>query len=364
LCQFRTLSYPQSMLTATEAFTKSAIETAYTWLCKSRANFPANADIWHLRFHWPIIRAQLVKSLNDQSYTMMPLSVVIKANGKIIHLWSSQDALVLKMLAMSLPSALGLSSLCTYIKGHGGLKATVNAVQAALPAYAYVMKTDVKRYYESIDHTILLKQFDKHIADPFIWRLLVQFVKRTVEYGGNFTDVKKGISRGCSLSPVIAAYYLTGLDEQMASDNRCFYIRYMDDIIVLAKNHWQLRKVVRVVNQAFNSLKVEQAPDKTFIGRIEKGFDFLGYRFGQQGLALAEKTVLNTMNRMHRLYEQKKTACLDKGNAACLGAYWRRWLSWAGGGLAVELNWLLFDGKTLVPIDQPLTAMRLTVPVQ
>jgi hypothetical protein len=52
--------------------------------------------------------------------------------------------------------------------------------------------------------------------------------------------MKKGISRGCALSPVIAAYYLTGLDEQMASDNRSFYIRYMDDIIVLAKTHWQL----------------------------------------------------------------------------------------------------------------------------
>jgi len=41
------------------------------------------------------------------------------------------------------------------IKGHGGLKATVSDLHAALPGYSYVMKTDVKRYYESIDHTIL-----------------------------------------------------------------------------------------------------------------------------------------------------------------------------------------------------------------
>ncbi|ECO0967510.1 hypothetical protein AA450_24810, partial [Salmonella enterica subsp. enterica serovar Give] len=33
------------------AFTLSHINTAYTWLCKSRRRFPANADIWHLRFH-------------------------------------------------------------------------------------------------------------------------------------------------------------------------------------------------------------------------------------------------------------------------------------------------------------------------
>jgi RNA-directed DNA polymerase len=86
----------------------------------------------------------------------VPLSVVTKADGESIHLWSSQDALVLKMLAIALPDALALSPRCTHIKGHGGLKSTVSDLHAALPDYSYVMKTDVKGYYESIDHTILL----------------------------------------------------------------------------------------------------------------------------------------------------------------------------------------------------------------
>jgi len=37
----------------------------------------------------------------------------------------------------------------------------------------------------------------------------------------------------------------------------------MDDVIVLAKTRWHLRKAVRTVNQHFNQLKVAQAPDKT-----------------------------------------------------------------------------------------------------
>jgi hypothetical protein len=171
------------MLDAKNVFTETTLDTAYSCLCKQRANFPANADIWHLRFHWLSARHELLQSLNKQDYTFMPLSVVTKADGETLHLWSSQDALVLKMLAMALPDALALSPLCTYIKGHGGLKATVNDLHAALPDYRYVMKTDVKGYYESIDHTILLRQLDKDITDPFIWRLFVQFVKRTVERG-------------------------------------------------------------------------------------------------------------------------------------------------------------------------------------
>jgi RNA-directed DNA polymerase len=260
------------MLDTKHVFTEATLDTAYSWLCKQRRNFPANADIWHLRFHWHTIRGELLQTLNKQDYTFLPLSVVTKADGESIHLWSSQDALVLKMLAMALPEALALSSLCTHIKGHGGLKATVNDLHAALPDYRYVMKTDVKGYYETIDHTILLRQLDKDITDPFIWHLLVQFVKRSVERGGTFKSIHCGISRGCPLSPIIAAYYLKALDEQMEGDTRYFYRRFMDDIIILAKTRWHLRKAVRTVNQHFNQLKVEQAPDKTFIGRIEKEF--------------------------------------------------------------------------------------------
>jgi hypothetical protein len=95
---------------------------------------------------------------------------------------------------------------CTHIKGHGGLKATVSALQAPLPDYRYVMKTDVKRYYESIDQTILLRQLDK-----------------------------------------------------------------------------------------------------TFIEHIEKGFGFLGYRFGLPELDLAEKMIINAVNKVLQLYEQKQT---------------------------------------------------------
>jgi RNA-directed DNA polymerase len=86
----------------------------------------------------------------------------------------------------------------------------------------------------------------------------------------------------------------------MAGDTRYFYRRYMDDFIVLAKTRWHLRKALRRVNQHFNQLKIEQAPNKTFIGRIEKGFDFLGYRFGLSDLALAEKTITNAVNKVRQ----------------------------------------------------------------
>jgi RNA-directed DNA polymerase len=238
------------------------------------------------------------------------------------------------MLAMALPDALALSSLCTHIKGHGGLKATVSALQAALPDDTYVMKTDVRGYYESIDHTILLRQLDKDVTDPFIWCLLVQFVKRSFERGGTFKSIHCGLSRGCPLSPVIAAYYLKGLDEQMEGDTRYFYRRFMDDVIVLAKTRWHLRKAVRTVNQHFHQLKVEQAPDKTFIGKISRGWDFLGYYFDGKQLTVAAKTVEKHVLHYRQLYEKlrmKKATSIEM--ASVIGLYVTRWQRWVAAGL-------------------------------
>ena len=60
---------------------------------------------------------------------------------------------------------------------------------------------------------------------------------------------------------------------------RVFYVRFMDDILVLAPTRWKLRKAVEVVNQALGSLNLEKHLDKTFIGPIEQGSDALGYHF-------------------------------------------------------------------------------------
>jgi RNA-directed DNA polymerase len=64
------------------------------------------------------------------------------------------------------------------------------------------------------------------------------------------------------------------------------------------------RRAIKIVNQTLNELKLGKHPDKTFIGRIERGFDFLGYRFSPRGLGLAPQTIERFKARLARLYEQ------------------------------------------------------------
>ena len=82
-----------------------------------------------------------------------------------------------------------------------------------------------------------------------------------------------------------------------------FQVFRIDDWVILAPTRWKLRRAIRAVNQTLAALKLDQHPDKTFIGRTRRGFDFLGYQFSPAGLGVAAKTLDHFAERMTRLYE-------------------------------------------------------------
>jgi hypothetical protein len=112
---------------------------------------------------------------------------------------------------------------------------------------------------------------------------------------------------------------------------RLFYVRFMDDILILTQTHWQLRRAVKVVNQTLGVLSLEKHPDKTFIGKIERGFDFLGYHFSPAGLTMAKQTITNFIEKASQLYEQERRVV---SAASPLEMYVRQWLKWARAGVA------------------------------
>jgi hypothetical protein len=76
-------------------------------------------------------------------------------------------------------------------------------------------------------------------------------------------------------------------------------------------------------------------PDKTAMGRVERGFDFLGYHFQPPGISLAAQTLANCASKTLRLYEQEPPYT----RVGRLGEYLRRWRLWAeSGGIAGVLG--------------------------
>lgn len=123
----------------------------------------------------------------------------------------------------------------------------------------------------------------------------------------------------------MGALYLKPLDDGMGKTG-LFYARFMDDWIVIAPTRWKLRSAIRIVNETINVLKVEKRPDKTFIGKVECGFDFLGYLLKPEMVDVSISTLKLFAQRITQLYEQG-------ADVVCIGGYVRHWLKWVRSGL-------------------------------
>ena len=302
------------------------IYQAYDWLCEKRKQYHHNNDVWHVRFGWAKQKAALQKQLRSGRYRLNECHVA-RGAGRPSELWSAMDALVLKAIAIVLTEHLKphLSDRCFHLAGTGGLKGAVREVATQVSEHRFVFRTDVKGYYASIDHDLLFELIRQQVKDARVLALLWQYLKRIVSDGGDYRNIERGISLSCPLSPLMGALYLKLLDDQMAMMG-CCYVRYMDDWVVLTPTRWKLRAAIRAVNQVMAKLRVQQHPDKTSIGRIQRGFDFLGYRFSTTGLTVARQTVERCAARISRLYEQGAAV-------SCIGDYVRRWRSWVKAGL-------------------------------
>lgn len=176
-----------------------------------------------------------------------------------------------------------------------------------------------------INHHILMEIVERYVEDKAVIALLWGYLRRYVSDGSKFFDLTQGISLGCPLSPLIGALFLKPLDDRMAQLG-CFYVRYMDDWVVLAPTRWKLRKAIKAVNKVMANLLVEKHPDKTFIGRIVRGFDFLGYWFSPSEVGLAKKTVDRMLDKVSRLYEQG-------ADELRIQVYLERWRQWVWSGV-------------------------------
>ena len=75
---------------------------------------------------------------------------------------------------------------------------------------------------------------------------------------------------GGSLSPLLGALYLAPLDqatEKLVASGKIFYVRYMDDFVLLARTRWHLREAISSVYRVMKELKLHLHREKRFVGK-------------------------------------------------------------------------------------------------
>ena len=145
----------------------------------------------------------------------------------------------------------------------------------------YFLKADVRKYFDSIDHEILLGILRKKISCPAtIWLIKTILAgHRPTAGGGERTGQVKGLPIGNLTSQLFANIYLNELDQFAKHVLKAkFYIRYVDDFIIISRDRAYLAALIVPIESFLKEcLKLDLHPIKRKIFSSRSGLDFLGY---------------------------------------------------------------------------------------
>ena len=198
-----------------------------------------------------------------------------------------------------------------------GTHASANRIQKFIRKAGnkyYVLKCDVSKYFLSVNHEILKKILREKIADKKLLQLLDSIIDSTDSEKSNFSNCQepkiqssqqKGIPIGNLTSQLFANIYLNKLDEYIKYELKIkYYVRYMDDFVILHESKQYLHEVKENIKTFFASMKLTLHPKKANIFPIELGIDFLGYRIFNAHRLVRKSTVKrflkNTKTKLKR----------------------------------------------------------------
>ena len=201
---------------------------------------------------------------------------------------------------------------CRQGKGtHSGVRQLERYMRKASGNYQhpfYALKCDVKKFFDSIPHSILLRLIQKRIDDTETIALIRQIIWSFHKTPGC------GLPLGNVTSQLFANIYLNELDQFVKHRLKIhYYLRYCDDFIILGNTSSALVALVPVVRSfLLDSLRLTLHPKKISIRKISTGVDFLGY------VVLPHYRVVRTTTRK-RIF--RKLSIHSKAKKASMDSY-------------------------------------------
>lgn len=164
-------------------------------------------------------------------------------------------------------------------------------LQLRREGFRFVVDADIKAFFDSIPHSLIMKALAHRVADGNILDIVRKFLSCSVMQDGVLIPTAKGTPQGGVISPLLANIVLDALDRHLASLGYVF-VRYADDFVVLTKERAQAEKALAEI-QAFltSKLKLELSPEKTRVTTFSQGFDFLGFTIAANGVRMRQKSV-------------------------------------------------------------------------
>lgn len=137
----------------------------------------------------------------------------------------------------------------------------------------WVLKCDIKKFFATIDHNILLKIMTLFIPDQKLRWLLGRIIESF------HTHPNKGLPLGNLTSQLFVNIYMNEFDQFVKHKLKArYYIRYADDFVCISRNKAELEEMLcHIANFLYHKLQLNLHPHKVSIKTLASGVDFLGW---------------------------------------------------------------------------------------
>jgi group II intron reverse transcriptase/maturase len=225
----------------------------------------------------------------------------------------------------------------TFSDGSYGFRPGRSAHQAIVKAKGYydegntsVVDIDLAKYFDTVNHDILLSMVSREVKDIAVVRLIRKFLKSGVMVNGLYSATEEGTPQGGNLSPLLSNIYLTEFDRMLESRGHKF-VRYADDSNIYVKSRRAADRVMEsCTNYLEGKLRLKVNREKSKVGSPLK-LKFLGFSLykmkGKSGIRPHQKSLSRFKGTVKKLTSRKQAKPIE-GILRTLSKYTTGWLGY------------------------------------
>jgi RNA-directed DNA polymerase len=233
----------------------------------------------YLRAHWPGIREAILNG----SYRPTPVKRVQipKPSGGVRELGipTVTDRLIQQALLQVLQPRIDprfSEHSYGFRPGRRAHEAVLQARRHVQEGYGVVVDVDLEKFFDRVNHDILMQRLSRHIDDKAVLRLIRRYLEAGIMDDGVVMQRYEGTPQGGPLSPLLANVLLDEVDRALER-RRHRFVRYADDCNVYVRSQRAGERVLEGLRRLYSRLHLKVNEAKTAVAPA-LGRKFLGYQ--------------------------------------------------------------------------------------